>query len=59
MLPSCGRGHGAWFSVSFFMKGRRLFIAEGVDGVEAGGFPGGIPAEEDADDGADDESQNH
>ena len=31
----------------------RLFVAEGFDGVEAGGFPGGVEAEDDADDGGD------
>ncbi len=32
-----------------------LLIAEGFDGVEAGGFPGGVDAEDDADEGAEDE----
>src|ERR1700722_2517269 len=31
------------------------FVAEGFDGVEAGGFPGGVDAEDDADEGAEDE----
>ena len=29
-----------------------LFVAEGFDGIEAGGFPSGIDAEDDADERA-------
>ena len=31
-----------------------LLVAEGLDWIEAGGFPGGVDAEDDADQGAED-----
>ena len=36
----------------------RLFVAEGIDGIEAGGATGGHEAEEDADGGGEDEGED-
>lgn len=45
-------------SPDFNVRSAALFVAEGVDGVELGGFSGGVEAEEDADGGAEDEGDD-
>jgi len=47
------------FMVRCGSQNHDLFVAEGFDGVEAGGLPGGVDAENDADEGAHDERKGN